>query len=236
MNLIRCVLVVAVAAFLGTSGCEAVDEFLKTDIAQFVDVPGDLGSPDDPGANVDPGVMTDPGNAVEPGTGGCGDLWECYMACENEACADACIADASLAARGMMGDVFDCINDTCDQYEDEDDWLACANTSIDTDGACEVEIAACFADGGVEGTEPCGTLWNCFMGCEGAEACQQTCAAEATQMARELMLDVFDCFNQACVEFADDDDAWTVCANEAIGSGGACETEMSACVGDGANS
>ena len=49
------------------------------------------------------------------------------------------------------------------------------------------------------------------------------------------MLDVFDCFNQACVAFAEDDEAWTQCANEAIGSGGACETQMNACMDDGAN-
>jgi hypothetical protein len=81
------------------------------------------------------------------GTGNCNQLWSCYMACADQACSQACIDAADKEARELLQDVFDCINTNCDVNLPEQDWIDCANASINTGGACEGSVNACMTDG-----------------------------------------------------------------------------------------
>lgn len=169
------------------------------------------------------------------GTGGCAQLWNCYMPCDSNECAQACIAASSKNARALLQSVFDCIYDLCDSETlSEEEWLACANGSINAGGGCETQVDACMADGAVAGTDPCGTLWNCYMACQD-QTCAQNCLNSATANARSLLQAVFTCINANCDENLPEQD-WINCANAAINAGGACETQTNACMNDAAAS
>lgn len=171
---------------------------------------------------------------VRYGTDGCSQLWNCYMPCDTDECARACVDASSKQARGLFQDVFDCINATCDSETlTEEEWVDCANASINDGGACIDAVNACMEDGAVYGDDPCGTLWNCYMACED-NTCAQNCISSATQEARGLMQDVFDCINTNCDSDTLTEEEWVACANAAINADGACETQMNACMNDAA--
>lgn len=96
------------------------------------------------------------------------------MTCEgDQACQQACAAEATQTAAGLMSDVFDCIDDACNQYEDETEWANCANAVINQGGVCETQMTACLGDG--SGTTPT----TCDGACNPAEALAQ-CMADGT--------------------------------------------------------
>jgi hypothetical protein len=77
----------------------------------------------------------------EYGSDTCGQLWTCYNGCADETCARACVSRSTKTARGLLQNVFDCINDAC---PDEEGWVECANAALAAE--CKTDMDACQAD------------------------------------------------------------------------------------------
>lgn len=89
------------------------------------------------------------GACTDYGVGGCADLWNCFIACPDNTCAQACVDVSSMEAQGLMVVVIDCLEAHCDaQTLPEDPLVQCLNAAIGEGGACKATLDACLADTG----------------------------------------------------------------------------------------
>ncbi len=168
---------------------------------------------------------------VSYGEGNCRTLWTCVQSCGNDQeCAQACGAAASKEAIGLYNKVWDCIlkDDHCPSTMPDDEWGTCANAALGKGGVCDEDFTNCIGEQ-VYGDGNCRELWDCVNTCRTQE-CAYACGDAASQEAHNLYNDVVDCMFEKCPRTMDDAE-WKTCANQALGQGGQCETQMNACYG-----
>lgn len=69
----------------------------------------------------------------------CEEIYDCYVACEDQACTNACYSAGSSESQEQFIDFMTCMNnDECNAIEDDDEWQDCIFEK------CEDEISACF--------------------------------------------------------------------------------------------
>jgi len=171
----------------------------------------------------------------------CKDFWLCADACPDPKTdpqgADACIGNCWDGATydALMDNwaVGQCISKNCPICDKKDPTPAedqqcidCQNQYLGPGGDCRDEYEKCAPSG----NKHCGDVFQCINQCAADTSCAQGCYKEGTFKAQELVLAVFDCMEQACKQFENDDQAWQKCANDALT--GACKSQVDACEAD----
>ena len=145
----------------------------------------------------------------------CAALSKCVTPCKgDQACLDACFADASIDGLLALSELQGCILDKC---FDASNPLQC------TAASCIKEYVACYAGG--PGTGTCNELVKCTNPCAGDLVCMGLCESKATLSATGGYLTYLACVAAACPKGAP-----SGCAAQALGPGGACQAAFESCI------
>jgi hypothetical protein len=158
------------------------------------------------------------GDDTEDGAGGsggstkvgCAKIVECSMACDDDACTDACIARGTTAAQQQFTVVATCASEA-----------QCSDMSCLWEN-CSTEATACgLKHEGGDGSLNCVKLDECVQGCDWDETCMQAqCFSKTDQATATVWMAVYQC--------ADDNGCQdSACVAEK------CDGELQACAHDG---
>lgn len=133
------------------------------------------------------------GGAQNPaGDPDCNALVACVNDCDDQACADACVAAAPPAARATYQAAVACLNAAADQCPPDD--TDCQND------LCQREIVACVGEGvapGGDGT--CAEFDDCLGLCpQNDQACVNRCIQATSAAGYQSYIDLVDCVNMSC--------------------------------------
>lgn len=198
-----------------------------------VDLPGELPPVSDEGPSA-PDIAdaveatpfdfgsTDAGPDVPAKYETCLDLFPCAAACGNDqACRNACWAEASSQARIDIVAFESCMTDECPDCGPDTPCDQCRQEAIL--GTCRDEAAACI----VPGTLTCAATIACVQACPAADAvCGEACLKKAAPGAQLLLNPLGQCLMSACPEI-ETGVTWSVCIQTAVA--GTCKPDFDAC-------
>ncbi|MCB9528715.1 MAG: hypothetical protein H6701_10050 [Myxococcales bacterium] len=134
------------------------------------------------------------GAPIDPeGDPACEALVACINECDqDQACADACAAGSTPAARELYNAAVTCLQDAAAQCPVGD--TECQNQ------LCQRQIVACVGEGVTPGgAGTCAEFDDCLGLCpQGNQACVDACVAEASAVGYGQYVDLVDCVQMSC--------------------------------------
>lgn len=184
----------------------------------------------------------------------CAQIGECSSPCTDAACNSACYNAGSAEARDAIWAVGDCMMAVCPEISQ-----ACVEGAYSEGGACYTELSNCMngctpdcsggpcTDDGCDGDccaapnvcqvpesgvglecvaateKTCRQIWACAVECDSQE-CAEACINAGSADGQEQLNAVLTCINDVCAG-----DGTEECVYAAVGSGGECSDEFTAC-------
>jgi len=70
----------------------------------------------------------------------CGQVYDCFGGCQDDACYQTCFDGGTAEAQGQVNTMLGCFDDNCGTIQDQDQWVACVQEK------CADDLTACFGE------------------------------------------------------------------------------------------